>query len=123
VTIVADQVPALVRPLALLEQQAVGSWYVNALATRPACRSQGLGRQLIGLAHALALVAGCEAVSLQNFTSNPRARSLYQRIGFAEVTRLPMPAELARAAGLPDFGETILHVMPIDTGLAAPFLC
>lgn len=117
-----ESIPALVRPLALLEQRAAGSWYINALATRPGLRSQGLGRELIGLAHALALAAGCTEVSLQNFASNARARSLYQRLGFVEVARLPMPAELTRAAGLPDYGATILHVMPASRSLAAPYL-
>ena len=121
-TLDPDSIPELVRPLALLEQRAAGSWYINALATDPAVRGQGLGRELIGLAHALALAAGCREVSLQNFESNARARSLYQRIGFTEVARLPIPREITRAAGLPDYGATILHVMPTDGTLAAPFL-
>jgi ribosomal protein S18 acetylase RimI-like enzyme len=116
-----DQIPEIVRPLALLEQQAAGSWYINALATRPGSRGQGIGIQLIGLAHALALAAGCKAVSLQNFTSNVRARSLYQRVGFVEVARMSMPGTALRDAGLPDFGETILHVMPVSKALAAPY--
>lgn len=121
-TLDADSIPELVRPLALLEQRAAGSWYINALAVHPAARSQGIGRELIGLAHALALAAGCREVSLQNFEGNARARSLYQRIGFTEVARLPIPREITRAAGLPDYGATILHVMPANETLAAPFL-
>jgi ribosomal protein S18 acetylase RimI-like enzyme len=117
-----DGIPAIVRPLALLEQRAVGSWYINALATHPAFRGHGIGSQLIGLAHALALASGCGDVSLQNFASNARARSLYQRVGFAEVARMPMPAETLLAAGLADFGESILHVMPASRALASAFL-
>ncbi len=116
-----DELSPIVRPLALLEQKAVGSWYVNALAARPECRGRGLGTELLGLSHALALTSGCKEVSLQNFTSNDRARRLYQRIGFSEVARHPMPTGLPGGQGLPDFGDTILHVMPVSEELARPF--
>ncbi len=117
-----EKVDPLVRPLVVLEQRAQGSWYVNALAVRPECRSAGIGSRLLGLAHALALLAGCEQVSLQNFTCNHRARSLYQRLGFKEVAREPMARELIGAHGLPDFGDSILHKMDVDESQALPFL-
>lgn len=113
-----DEVPEIVRPLVHLEQQATGSWYINAIATQSEWRGQGIGTELLALAHACALRAGCRRVSLQNFTSNREARRLYQRTGFQEVMREPMP----KTPGLPDFGESILHVMSVDTARAARFL-
>ena len=113
-----DALSDLVRPLARLEQQAVGSWYINAIAARAEWRGQGIGSELLSLAHALAIETGCEAVSLQNFTSNAAARRLYQRFGFVEARREPMP----RMPGLPDFGDSILHVMAVDRRRAAPYL-
>ena len=111
-------IPALVYPLAQLEQQAVGSWYINALATLPECRGQGLGTELLALAHALAFTSGCKTLSLQNFTNNSRARRLYEREGFRETARLPMPP----VQGLPDFGDSILHERSVDPDRAAPFI-
>ena len=116
-----DELPPLVRPLVQLEQQVVGSWYINIIATRPEWRGLGIGAELLAFAHALALRNGCAEVSLQNFESNAAARRLYQRFGFREVAREPMPAP-PKGSGLPDFRASILHVMPASEALAAPFL-
>lgn len=113
-----DELPEIVRPLAQLEQQAVGSWYINAIAVRPEARGQGLGSELLALSHALAMAAGCDKISLQNFTSNTAARRLYHRVGFAEVARRSMP----HADGVALLGESILHVMPVDPERASRFL-
>ncbi|MDX1460583.1 MAG: GNAT family N-acetyltransferase [Xanthomonadales bacterium] len=113
-----EEIPEIVRPLVKLEQEAAGSWYINAIAVRPELRGAGMGSELLGLAHALAIEAGCTEVSLQNFTHNADARRLYHRIGFEERFREPMP----RIEGLPDFGESILHVMPVNRELAGRFV-
>lgn len=112
------ELPEIVRPMVKLEQQAAGSWYINAIAVKPELRGAGLGGELLKLAHALAFRAGCKEVSLQNFTSNARARRLYEALGFHEKLREPMP----RVAGLPEFGESILHVMPVNRDYARGFL-
>lgn len=110
-------VPDIVRPLVELERLAVGSWYINALAVYPDHRGRGYGSELLALAHALAAEDGCRQISLQNFTNNPRARQLYQRKGFREVARRPMP----QVASLPRFGDSILHLTDVDSAIAAPF--
>ncbi|MDX1455634.1 MAG: GNAT family N-acetyltransferase [Gammaproteobacteria bacterium] len=116
-----DDLPPLVRPLVELEQRAAGSWYINIVATRPEWRGHGLGTGLLAYAHALAMLKGCEEVSLQNFESNAAARRLYERFGFVERARLPMPAP-PQGSRVPHFGASILHVMRTREELAAPFL-
>lgn len=112
------EIPAIVRPLVKLEQAAAGSWYINAIAVQPELRGAGIGSELLALAHAAAISAGCREISLQNFTHNADARRLYHRVGFKEKMREPMP----RIDGLPEFGESILHVMPVDEERAERFL-
>ncbi len=112
-----SELPELVRPLVELEQLAVGSFYINALAVDPSHRGRGYGGELLALSHALAAKEGCHQISLQNFTNNPRARQLYQRNGFVEVARRPIPT----APGLPLFGESILHVRDVDPAMVARF--
>jgi ribosomal protein S18 acetylase RimI-like enzyme len=96
--------PEPARPLERLEQRVPGSFYINGLATLPECRGMGYGTELIELSHRLAKGQGCRELSIQTFASNPGARRLYERLGFTEIARQPMP----RISMLPDFGATIL---------------
>lgn len=84
-----DDVPDLLRPLAELELEVPGTFYVNALATYPAYRGQGLGTKLLDAANTLAAEAGCGRLSLEVFSQNEEAVRLYEHHGYQETARLP----------------------------------
>lgn len=102
--------PEPARPLERLEQRAAGSFYVNGLAALPECRGKGYGTELLELSHRLAAAEGCKQLSIQVFASNSGARRLYERVGFVEVAREPMP----RIQGLPDFGSSVLLMRRVN---------
>ena len=77
-----EQVPALVRPLVLLEAKAPGSWYVNVLATFPEFRRRGLGMALLRLAEERACEAGAPALSVIVAGENEPAARLYKAAGY-----------------------------------------
>ncbi|HEY9520899.1 MAG TPA: GNAT family N-acetyltransferase, partial [Methyloceanibacter sp.] len=77
------EIPALVRPLVLLEAKAPGSWYVNVLATFPEFRRQGIGVQLLTIAEQKARESGALDLSVIVAGKNERAARLYRRAGFA----------------------------------------
>jgi ribosomal protein S18 acetylase RimI-like enzyme len=83
-----DDVPPLFRPLQALENRAIGSHYVNVLATYPEFRRQGVGRRL--LAEAERQAAGASGLSLIVADRNLRARRLYEAFGFRAVAEEPM---------------------------------
>lgn len=87
-----DELPPLLRPLCELEWQVAGSFYINALAARPAFQGQGLGSALLDIARELAADAGCRQLSIQVFEQNSRAVRLYLRQGFAIAERRPIVA-------------------------------
>ncbi len=77
-----DDLPPLLRPIVDLENQAVGSWYVNALAVYPPWRRRGVAAALMAEAERLARLAGCEAVSLIAADANLPALRFYAALGF-----------------------------------------
>jgi ribosomal protein S18 acetylase RimI-like enzyme len=83
------EIPALVRPLVLLEAKAPGSWYVNVLATFPEFRRQGIGVQLLTIAEQKARESGALDLSVIVAGKNERAARLYRRAGFAVAAREP----------------------------------
>lgn len=82
-----EDAPPVARPLLTLENAALGSWYVNVLATHPRFRGRGVARALLDRAVA---DAGGTAVSLIVADGNRDARRLYARAGFAEAERRPI---------------------------------
>jgi ribosomal-protein-alanine N-acetyltransferase len=56
--------------------------HLNLLAVSPACRRQGLGRQLIDWLAATAVEAGVFRINLEVRTRNDAARLFYQSLGF-----------------------------------------
>ncbi|MGH8495756.1 MAG: GNAT family N-acetyltransferase [Gammaproteobacteria bacterium] len=104
--------PEPARPLERLEQKAAGSFYVNGLAALPECRGKGYGTELLELARHIAAERSCGLLSIQVFASNDGARRLYERAGYVEVAREPMP----RIPGLPEFGASILMMRLADGG-------
>ena len=94
-----SDIPPLFVPLQRLEDQVPGSWYVNVLATRPAYRGKGYGRELLRLAEELAREQGCRGMSIIIVDTNEGARRLYERQGYVEKARLPVVKEGWRHPG------------------------
>ena len=82
-----DAAPAMVRGLVELENAALGSWYVNVLATYAPHRGRGVGTALLRQA---ARLAEGTAMSLIVADGNATARRLYEGFGFVEAKRRPI---------------------------------
>ena len=82
--------PDMIRPLVMLEAQAPGTWYVNALATYEKHRGRGVARRLIEDAEVRARSQGCNRLSLIVASENVGARRLYEHLGFEDVDTLPV---------------------------------
>ncbi|WP_305985868.1 GNAT family N-acetyltransferase [Roseibium sp. MMSF_3544] len=90
---IADDFPALFRPLQELENQALASWYVNVLACYPEYRGQGLGSRLLDLAEEIARSEGLQKTSVIVADNNTGARRLYERKGYKEAAKAPCVKE------------------------------
>lgn len=86
-----DEQPPMFRPLQELENQALGTHYVNVLATYPRFRGRGVGSRL--LAEAEAHGSGARGMSLIVADGNGTARRLYERAGYVERARARMVKE------------------------------
>lgn len=82
--------PAPIRPFVELEQEAVGSYYVNALAVLPGRRGGGLGTRLLRAAEAEGRRLGAARASIQVFEQNEGAVRLYRRCGYREAAARPV---------------------------------
>ena len=67
--------------------EADNSYYICGVAILPDHRGQGLGTQLMALAEEQALAKGYAELSLIVFEENRRAKALYERLGYRELTR------------------------------------
>lgn len=85
-----EDVPAAFAPFLELEAQSVGTWYVNALAVFPGARNQGIGRRLLAEAEQRAACDGIREMSIQVFSQNTGAVSLYERTGYALAASAPV---------------------------------
>ena len=85
---IADDFPALFRPLQELENKALDSWYVNVLACYPEYRGQGLGSRLLRLAEEIARDQALRRMSVIVADNNVGARRLYERSGYEQVATL-----------------------------------
>lgn len=84
---IADDVPAIFVPLLELENNALGTQYVNVLATYERFRGQGHGTRLLKEAETL---AGRRKLSIIVSDGNENARRLYERFGFRHVDQRPI---------------------------------
>jgi ribosomal protein S18 acetylase RimI-like enzyme len=82
-----DEAPPMIRGLVELENAALGSWYVNVLATYEPYRGRGVATAL--LRHAARTAEGT-AMSLIVADGNATARRLYEGFGFVEADRRPI---------------------------------
>jgi len=96
---IADDLPAMFRPLQELENLAPGTWYVNVLAVRPQHRGKGLGTKLLGLADERARILAKRGLSVIVSDANLGARRLYERCGYREGARRAMVKEGWENAG------------------------
>ena len=91
---------AVLAPIAALDEEARGSYYINVVAVYPDCRGGGIGNRLLARAMSDAKQQGFSEASLVVFEQNSRAVALYQRLGFEVVARRPVvPHALVRHSG------------------------
>jgi ribosomal protein S18 acetylase RimI-like enzyme len=81
--------PPLLRPLQELENQALKSWYINALACYPEHRGRGIGSRLLDVADEIGQAEGMRLMSVIVAGNNAGARRLYERHGYKEAASLP----------------------------------
>lgn len=86
-----DDLPEMFRPLQALENRALGTLYVNVLATYPEFRRRGVGTAL--LAEAERQGEGAAGLSLIVADANETARRLYRRFGFVDAGEEPLIAD------------------------------
>lgn len=77
-----NDLPAPIAPFVDLENQSVGTWYVNALAVFPAHRNRGIGASLMQAAQTCASRNGYRRLSIQVYAQNTDAVRFYQRLGY-----------------------------------------
>lgn len=85
-----EELPPLLRPLAELEAQVPGSYYVNILSVYDGFRDSGVGTRLLQAAASRATSLGCTRLSVQVFNQNIGAVRLYERNGFRAVDSRPI---------------------------------
>lgn len=82
-----DEIPAVFIPLQELENEALGSYYVNVLATEEAYRKHGFGTQLLDKARTL---ANGRRMSIIVSDANRNAMRLYRAQGFRPKATRPI---------------------------------
>ena len=108
-----DDLPAMFRPLQGLENLALGSQYVNVLATYPDQRRRGVARAL--LAEAEARAGDAPEISIIVADRNAPAVALYGALGYAERARAPMVKE----DWVSENANWLLLVKPLGAGRPA----
>lgn len=106
-----DDVPAPLAPFVALENQSVGTWYINALAVFPAAQGQGHGTQLLRAAEQEARAHDIHSMSIQVYAQNTRAVALYERFGYVRCASAPV-----RLHPCPPYytGEVLLLKKPLS---------
>lgn len=84
----------VLQPLNELKGMAIGTWYIAAIAVFPEARGQNVGTSLMHSAEQAARVASVNEITLMVGSFNPRARNLYESLGYkmrAERAFEPFP--------------------------------
>ena len=81
----------------LYQRPRPGEMRIEAVVVAEAARGQGTGTALLDLACSHARARGCSALTLEVVDSNPRARQLYERLGFVARKEERYGAVTARA--------------------------
>ncbi len=87
-----DKLHEIARPLALLEAQAPGHCYVNALAVYPEFRRWGIGARLLAHADMLGHTLAPKGMTIIVASENVGARRLYERNGYRAKASRPLVA-------------------------------
>ena len=77
-------------PVLELQNLALGSWYLNMLATVESARRQGLARRLLDTAETIARASGHDLICLVVSDAKAPARALYAAHGYTERARRPI---------------------------------
>ncbi len=85
-----EEAPPIVRPLAELEAEAPGHWYVNVLAVFPEYRGHGIGGALLRQTDALGKATAPAGMAVIVASENEGAVRLYERTGYRAKARRPM---------------------------------
>lgn len=67
------------------EESVDGEWYLDSLVTHQAYRGQGIGKELLEAAFVKAKESGMSVIGLNVDLGNPRAKALYERMGFKKT--------------------------------------
>jgi ribosomal protein S18 acetylase RimI-like enzyme len=87
-----------------------GELLLDGIAVAPDARGQGVGRQLLGAVAEFGRAYGYRTIALDVVDTNPGARRLYERLGFAAVTTHRYPF-------MRPFGFTaVTHMRQLVTG-------
>lgn len=105
-----DDLPPMFRPLQALENRALGTHYINVLATYPQFRRRGVGAR--HLAEAEVQASGAPGLSLIVADANTDARRLYAQSGYVEQAREP----IVKNGWTCSSSEWVLMVKRIGTG-------
>jgi ribosomal protein S18 acetylase RimI-like enzyme len=84
-----DEMHEIVRPLAELEAEAPGHWYVNVLAAYPEFRGMGIGSMLLARADEIGRDNGT-AMAIIVASENTGAKRLYERAGYRARASRPL---------------------------------
>lgn len=99
--------------LALFERHpAPGQLVMDGIAVDPDMRGHGVGSLLIEEVAAVAAEQDCREIRLDVIDTNPRARALYERLGFTAVRTEHTPC----LRGLLGFGAVTTMRRPVGTG-------
>lgn len=80
--------PALMRMLAMVilhHETGETEYYVDGVAVAPSLRGKGVGSALFARLEEMAVEKGMEILSLEVVDTNPKARKLYELLGFSVV--------------------------------------
>ena len=108
-TIDTSGTPPMFVPLQELELLAMGTWYINVLASFPDFRGRGFGTALLGIAADQAASHRCHGLSLIVSNANQGALRLYERSGYRNVATRPIVRDGWEHAGT----EWLLLVKPL----------
>ncbi|MER2064567.1 MAG: GNAT family N-acetyltransferase [Alkalibacterium sp.] len=67
------------------EESVDGEWYLDSLVTHQDYRGQGVGKELLEAAFKKAKASGFSVIGLNVDHENPRAKALYERMGFKKT--------------------------------------
>jgi len=67
------------------EESMDGEWYLDSLVTHQAYRGLGIGKELLEAAFKKAKECGMSVIGLNVDHGNPRARALYEHMGFEKT--------------------------------------